>query len=199
MVAALLLAGAVSADAATLIFERVTDNGATDISSDLYLEVTDLGGGEALFQLTRGDVYDGFLRNIYFQDTGGQFTTIRFEESFSSPSVSMGSGSSPANPPGLRPFETDWAFDADTPRPSHRSIGPGETGGFIATYSGTYDDVYFGLIDGSIRVAVHAQGLEDGQSDTFVAISQAFPIPEPSSVMLLGFGGLFLLTRRSRR
>lgn len=186
----LLMASTVS-QAAIVAFKRYTSNSEIDISSDVTLVVTDLGDGVAQFEIERGETYDGFIRNVYFEDQSGLLGTITFEKDFSSSNVKMLEGSAPARPPGISDFTTVASFSAAKPAPPKNSIGKGDSGTFLVEYSGTFEELEAALFSGEIRVAVHMQGLVNGESDTLATI------PEPSSLLLMIAGGAVFL-RRSR-
>ncbi|BCX50386.1 hypothetical protein HAHE_42940 [Haloferula helveola] len=188
--------------ALTMSFYRITDNASDDVSNDIFLEVTDLGSGMALFELSRGDTYEGLIGEVYFQTEGTNIIGVEFDPVFSAANVVYTSGASPADPPASNTndppdpatFITSYSFD------SHNSeaIQPEadlEYGGFKATYSGTYDDLETALFNGEVKLAVHVRGI-GSQSDTFITGIPTTTIPEPSVALLTAMGSFFLLRRR---
>ena len=197
--AAGLLICALPGTAATLRFERVTDNASIDSADDYLVEVLDLGG-QALFLISNGSDYEGFINQVYFEDPGSLFDEIDYEVNFSLGEVDYTSPAVPTNPPGLsNRFVTAWSLDAVAPAPTW-GIGDGETGAFVGTYNNSsFAELEAAVAAETFRVALHLQGLVDGASDTFLSKPKVDPpIPEPSSLLLLSIGSLVLL-RRTRR
>lgn len=184
--------------ALTLGFERVTDNAFEDIAPDIILTVTDLGAGMAQFELSRGDTFLGFLRNVYFEDVDDHVIGASFDPVASSASVAFSDPSNPDQPPGVAGFVTKYSFDADIPNAHGNSIGPNEVGAFMVNYVGNYDDLEQSILDGQTRVAVHAQGLDihANESDSFINLPTGVdPLPEPATWLLTMLGFLGLLKR----
>ncbi|MBK1825843.1 hypothetical protein [Haloferula rosea] len=193
-----LIAISLPAQALTLFFVRVTDNADDDIAGDIALEVTDLGAQMALFELSRGDTFAGFLRNVYFEGPDTTVLGASFDPVHSSANVMFDDPSDPAHPPGIAGFVTAYSFDADSPNPPSHSVGPDQTGAFQVNYAGSYDDFETAIVEGTVRVAVHAQGLDDAanESDSFVSVVPVDPLPEPSVAIFLVLGSLLPLRRR---
>jgi len=196
LLAIAFIAVALPAHSLTLSFVRITDNSDIDIAPDISLEVTDLGAQMALFEISRGDTLEGFLRNIYFEGPDTTVIGASFDPVNSSANVAFSDPSDPAHPPGIAGFVTAYSFDADSPNPPSKSIGPDQTGAFKVNYAGSYEDFETALTGGVVRVAVHGQGLHAGESDSFVTVSSVNPLPEPSTFILVALGSLLPLRRR---
>lgn len=194
-VALLLLAGVLPGTTATLTFVRVTDNSPLDSADDYTVDILDLGG-QALFLVSNGTAFDGFINQIYFEDQGSLLSDVQFEGSLSSPDVDYVSPANPANPPGLSGlFVTAFSVQASTP-PAHRGIENGETGAFLGTYTGTFAELEAAVASEGFRMAIHAQGLDGQASDTFISVPGGDPpIPEPSALFLLALASLGLCRR----
>lgn len=194
-----------------MIFEEGSNpsnpNSDLDIGTDIFLEVTDLGAGMAAFEISRGNTFEGFLRNIYFEDVtlpGPQIIGVSFDPVQSSADVMFDDPSNPSDPPGIQGFSTSYSFDADPGNNPGHGVDPGDSAYFKVTYSNSFADLVDGLADGDIRVALHAQGLATTQnpnadeSDSYINLPPGVgPIPEPSVLVLLALG--FLLPMRRNR
>lgn len=190
-VLAALCLSSIYSHAALVSFQRVTDNASIDVSGDFSLQVTDLGG-QALLEFGNADNFEGFITEIYIQDGVESLEDVEFMATLSSDDVVYRDGARPARPPGLRPFTPTYSFNPRNPAPRY-GIKENQIGAFVATYSGTYEDFESAIVSGEVSFAIHAQGLQGGESDTFVG----FVVPEPGSA-LLALIGLGALLRRRR-
>lgn len=181
--------------AVTLAFERVTSNSSLDISGDLSLEVTDGGMSTVLFTFSKTGMSDGFITQVYFEDSLSLLTSINFSAMLSTGLVAYHSPATPANPPGVKPFITAFSFAPNNPQPTN-GISTGEQGVFIGNLANpaTLTDLTEAIENGDLRVALHAQGLLNDESDSFAVVAA----PEPSASLLGGIALLILLTRRAR-
>lgn len=204
LAAGLALAAASPAHAITLTFDQVTTNSPTDYSGLLSAEVIDQGTG-VLFLVTLDDAPPtGDIRNIYIEDTGGLFSAMDFSAAFTpiGPTpVSFSSPANPAKPPGVASFTSTFSFDADSPMPQNNAVNNGETAAFVATYSGgvSFGNVEQALVNGTLRVGLHMQGLDPNgmQSDSYVSQPADDPtIPEPDTTLLAVIGVCLILRRR---
>ncbi|MDA0768014.1 MAG: hypothetical protein O3A87_02345 [Verrucomicrobia bacterium] len=191
------------ASAVSLSFVRQTSNSAVDVAADLSLEVISGGPNTVQFIFSKGALYDGFITQIYFEDGDSLFSVIDFDTVLSSPGVAYASPATPANPPGVNPFATSFSLDPNNPQPTW-GISAGENGTFIGTFAGplSFADVENAITNGTLRFALHAQGLPGGESDSFLAIAGGGPddppLPEPSTSLFGGLALLFLCLRRKR-
>ena len=118
-------------------FTRITSKATDNIEGDITLTVTDLGSNMAGIEITRGNTFVGFLRNIYFEDVDDNTIGASFDPVASSSGLMFSDPSDPANPPGIAGFVTKYSFDAESPQPTTKSIGPGETGAYKVDYTGS--------------------------------------------------------------
>ncbi|BCU76088.1 PEP-CTERM sorting domain-containing protein [Luteolibacter sp. LG18] len=214
LAASLLIMAAPLAQAFVMTFQLVTPANSSDISGDLSATVTDIGGGQALIQISKGSSFVGRIDEVYF-DVNDSITLISSMATSTTPAdytiingVSYTGGAvpnsiSPDHPPGATNapwlFDTDFDFGATS---TANSINNGETAAFIATFSGTvtFADLEQAATDENFRIAMHVKSLVGGQSDAYVSLPPdgGGTIPEPSSALLGGLGGLLMVLRRKR-
>jgi len=181
--------------AASIAFTRVTSNSSVDISEDIFLTVTDGGSQQVLFSFSKGSLFDGFITQIYFQDSVSLLSSMSFLAGLSSANVVYDSPATPSHPPGVNTFNTAFSLKPRNPQPTN-GISAGETGVFVGTLASnkSYSQFEESVENGSFNVALHAQGLAGGQSDTCASVHA----PEPTASLLGGISLIILLTRRVR-
>ena len=212
----LLVLGAAQAHALRFSFENITNNNPLDAAAgefQLYVDVditedTD----KVLFTFGVDDIdpyADMFIEGIYFDDEN---TLSGIEQLIQGHHVQFTKNEvnkvRPRNLPGgneLTPsFKAIEKFsaDADAPSGGGNGIDRGEILGMVFSLNDglNYEDLITALSlggdDGGMRVGLKIQGFEGGGSESFV--SNATPVPEPASMLLLGSGlmGLALIGRR---
>lgn len=200
---ALCLAASAQADRIDMYVFENADN--ADVSGlDLWVDVTDGGGGTIDFTFHNDSSIDSIVTDVYFEETafaamfGGAIT-------FESAGVDFSDGASPPNPPGsISAFGGAWAgnlYSADSNAPvSHNGIAVGE----LLTISFTLDGVNVqDIIDAlssdplGFRIAQHIQGLPQGASVWAVNTPIVVPLAPAAWMGLAGLG--LLAARRLRR
>lgn len=187
----------------TMTFSPVTNNSPTDYSTSLSALVVDLGTHVLILISMDAAPPEGFINQVYFEDTNGLFADMSYSSTHSSgTTINYSSPATPAGPPGLNNlFVTAFSFDGDSP-PSQHGANNSETVAFLASYApgATFGLVEEAMTDEELRIALHLQGIDpDGtQSDTYLSEPPGVtPIPEPSAMLLaLASCGLFLRRRR---
>jgi len=177
--------------------EIFTDNGIYYDSPDLnlYVEVSDGEAGQVDFTFYNESLLDSSIARIYFDDNsllGIAGVTEGIGTSFSQPGTpgNLPSGNT-LEPPFVATDE--FSFDGDSPIP-HNGVNPGEwlRITFDLINSSTFATIIDELDAGTLRIGTHIIALPDGSSESAVTV------PEPATIVLLGFGSLALLRRRKK-
>lgn len=182
----------------TFGFFSITANSVIDPSigeAQLFVDVTDAGGGQVLFTFFNQGPAASSITDVYFDDGSllGIAALIDADENGGDPGVNFSQGASPGNLPSGNtaspPFVATAGFLADSdPQVQPNGVNPGESLGILFDLQGTqtFNDVLAELGDGRLRIGIHVQGFADGESESF--INNKTPIPEPSTLLLLGSG-----------
>ena len=197
-----------TATAVPLGFSCITGNNAGDCAigeAQLTVDVTDVGGGQVLFEFANAGPADSSITDVYFDDGTllGIAGLIDADEGvfgpMGDPGVDFSEGASPPNLPGgdtIAPvFVATAGFTADAdPPPSSTGVNPLETLGIVFDLQalGTFADVIAELTNGDLRIGIHVQDYAGGGSESFVNV----PVPEPSTALLIGMGLSVLASRR---
>lgn len=195
-----------SASALTVGFSCITAGQATNCATaetQLTVEVTDLGGGQLLFDFMNAGPLASSIADVYFDDGTllGIAGLIDMDDNalgyYGDAGVDFSQGASPLNLPGGNAigFETTAGFLADSdPAVSINGINPGEMLGVVFNLQamGTYADILAELTNGDLRIGIHVQSFANGDSVSLVNV----PVPEPGVATLLGLGLTALAARR---
>ena len=200
LVGALFLCTVVPAHALQFGFYNISGNSAVDAAigeAQLYVEVTDPEGDQALFTFGNTGLEDCSITDVYFAD-GSLLGIASIDDSDGI--VSFSQNATPGNLPSgkdITPaFETTAGFSADSDPPTQpMGVNPGESLGVIFTLQNGlgYTDTIGALRDGTLRIGIHVQGFESGGSESFVN-----NVPDASIMFLLG-PSLFALALFSRK
>lgn len=194
--------------AVSLSFSCITNNSAGDCNigeTQIGVEVTDIGSGMVLFEVTNAGPAASSVTDVYFDD--GTLLGIaglideddNYLGAFGDAGVDFTQGASPPDLPGGNTigFETTAGFLADSDPPAQpNGVNPNESLGIVFNLQspGSFADILAELANGDLRLGLHVQGFSSGGSESFVNV----PVPEPgaSLLMLLGLTGLSSYRRR---
>ena len=132
-----------------------------------------------------------FISKVLFDDNGY----------LSAPSVNVGNvgtvdfsggASNEQLPQGGNNFTTDYSFTRNPGAGNANGIQAPETLG--VRFNGNYANVLAALTDGTLRLGLHVQALQNGQSDSYIS-SNTQDTPEPLTMLAagaaVGFGTMF--------
>jgi len=192
--AALLVLGMVSsASAIPYYFYKITNNGNTNVASQLSVDVfagTGDYAGQVGFTFSNAGPFGSSITDIYFDDG----TLLALSTIVNGPTgVSFVTPATPPDLPGGETvgFETTKGFSANSSTPiTANGVNPGEYVSIYFTLQTTptiktYADTLAALADGSLRIGLHVQAIggSEGGSDSYVNL-----VPEPYTLLLLGLG-----------
>ena len=213
-----------AADIVTFGFNKETNNGPAneDFASQTSVQIWDdteagVPSGSILFKFVNdmdGTGVSGTLSQIYWDDNSGFLSTVVSPILSNNPLHTQDHASGAATiaytndtninnsdkPPGVASWGngvTDFNFDANNP--AQTGAEQLEMAGFLFTLNGgTFQDVRDAIENGDLRVAFHAQSIgATDNSDSFLNLTTAIVVPEPSSALFLcTLGSLFCLRIR---
>jgi len=202
-IAVVVLCGSTQAGP-TYSFTPITSNGAASVAigqAQMAVELNDLGGDQVLFTFTNAGPEPSSITDVYFDD-GALFGLAAIQESAG---VAFSQFASPADPPGgstlVPPFVTTNGFSADSDPPAQSNgVNPGEWVGIVFDLQSgqSFTDVVQNLDDGTLRIAIHVQGFENGCSEAFVN-DGTVTVPAPGALLLSGIGTALIGYVRRRR
>lgn len=187
-----------SASASTYGFMNITNNGNSDLSSQLSVEVLAVGTTQASFKFFNDVGIASSIADIYFDDVNSPlFNSIVF--SAASPTVLFDSSATPGNLPGGGSigFNADYSGDSGNPPPLNGVNSSSDWVTFVGTFAGGSD--FNGLIaalnNNTFRIGLHVQAIgRTGGSDSYVST-----VPLPAAAWLFGsalFGFMMVSNRR---
>jgi hypothetical protein len=151
-------------------------------------------GSSVLFKITNSGnaaASSMFISKVFFDDNGylsnpqaniGNVGTVDFS----------GGASNDQLPQGGNNFTTDYAFSREPGAGNAYGIQAPETLG--VRFNGNYANVVSALTDGTLRLGLHVQALQNGQSDSYIS-SNTQDTPEPLTMLAagaaVGFGTMF--------
>ena len=183
--------------AITYTFSGITNNDPGDTAigeAQLTMELSDPGGGQALFTFYNDGPEQSTISEIYFDDG----TLLSLAGIVESSGVDFSVGGSPPVLPGgnaLDPdFETSFMVSADNPAPTN-GVDPGESVGLLFNLQGgqTFANVIGAISNGDLRIGLHVINFESGGSESFVLV------PAPGALILGSLGTLAVAASRTIR
>lgn len=181
-------------------FTRITQNSATDVASQLWMDVTGTANDQVLFTVRNLGPVPSSVARIYFDDAVAGFLGAVSAIDNTHPGVNFAVGAAPRQLPGGRTvgFGADFAFGATSPPPK-AGVGPDEHVGILFDLASGVGlaETLAGLDAGSLRVGLHTISIgKDGKSDAFVSTPasitlqgfRSLEVPEPGTLMLMASG-----------
>ncbi|NET40103.1 MAG: hypothetical protein F6K19_50560 [Cyanothece sp. SIO1E1] len=192
------------AQAFTFNFKNITNNSSTNAAigeSQLFLEVTDAGNGQALFTFLNQGPDAASITQIYFDDEDNSILSDIALVDDSAGGVSFEEARRPGNLPGGNPIDFDADFEVSpTSRGgvANNGISPTESLGITFDLAGTFDNLINELSNGELMVGFHVQAFQDGGSESFVSVrppenpptGNSQDIPEPGTAVAMGLFAL---------
>ncbi len=189
-------------------FGNISNNDVLDAAigeAQLFVDVTDEGGGKVRFTFSNTGPLASSITDIYFEDG----TLLGIASIDNTPGVSFSQLAAPPNLPSANfanpAFVTTSGFSADSDPPVQpMGVNPFEQVGIVfdlesgKTFANVLTAIGLGFDPAttdpggntSLRIGIHVQGFDRGGSESFVAV------PVPGAVLLgvlgLGVAGLKL-------
>lgn len=195
--AAVLTCSVASAQSITVNFTRVSNNGNTNVASQLRMVVSSLAGGtQTQFRFTNTAVVASSIDKIVWAFGLVPYTAGAITDSGSSVNFAVsGNTNLPSAPSG---FTDSYAIRRD----GGAAKGVNAANEFVnIVFTANYNDIVAGLANGNVRVGLHviSIGAQAG-SDTYVNV-RVVPLPAAAWAGLgtmAGIAGVAALRRRTR-
>lgn len=186
----------------TYSFENFTNNDTTNaqIGEDqLFVQVSDYGSSQALFNFINTGPEPSTIAQIYFEDGLGLLSGIDslIESSGVDFNIETPSNWGIGNQIS---FTVDYQTTAEKPAPQN-GIDPYESLGVVFNISNGFgfDDIIASLDEGFMRIGMHVISIGENQnSEAFVNNGRNI-IPAPAAVVLAGIGTAFVSYIRKRK
>ncbi len=188
-----------SASASTYGFTNITNNGNSNLSGQLSVEVLAVGN-QASFTFRNNVGISSSIADIYFDDINSPGSALFTDIVFSSASsgVLFDNSARPHNLPsgnGIG-FNADYSGDSNAPVVSNGVNSSNEWVTFLGSFASgnNFNGLIAALNNNTFRIGLHVQAIgQRGNSDSYVSA-----VPLPAAVWLFG-SALFGFTMVSKR
>lgn len=193
LVAAALVASTLVARAEVFSFYAITSNDSSGYAqftgeSQLYMDVTLLGTGQASLVFTNAGPEDSVVSRINFDfvpELGLNLEAINDGNSVEFRTSPTNPGNLPGGQRLDNAFVSDLSVAAKNPGPKN-GLNPYDSVELVIGYDDSFD--LFGALENeNLRIGLHVQSFTGGYSESFVNV-----IPEPGAVSMLLGGGFVL-------
>lgn len=187
-------------------FTNITDNGpvAASVATQLGVDVTE-SSGQVLFVFSNVGAITAVMAQVYFDygDSTSILSFAGFDAATTTADVNFNLGASPGDLPGGEyiSFSADTAVGAVNPAPAN-GIGLDESLGILFDYG---VDIYFSdiialMTEGDMRIGTHVISIGEYSEGFVTGPPPEVPVPEPSTLLLLGAGitGLAFYRRKKK-
>ena len=201
--AAVLGLSAVGAQAAVVGFEDISGTGGgLAVEGQITVEVSDLGGSQALFMFRNAGGAAGIFTQFNFDDADDVLSSVASLDN-SDPNVEFvnevknlpqGNNAGPA-------FNSEFGFTRAKKGGVTNGVDGMQYFGVTFNVAGSFIDLLASLDAGTLRIGSHVQSLGDGSSDTLITTSSdpdPVPLPAAGFMLLAGIGGLAAAKRRKK-
>jgi hypothetical protein len=195
------------AEAIPYTFYNITNNGDADLSTQLLVDVSEVGG-EAVFTFTNDVGTPSSIAQIYFDSISPWMVYDRLIESsgvdftFAYQTTYPGNQNLPSG--NTIGFAADSYADGEPPVAQNGIDTAAEYLKIVFDYGSGYnfDSVINAINSGGLRIGLHVQAIE--KTDTYGGYSDSYvntPVPEPATMLLFGTGlaGLAGIARRRKK
>lgn len=206
LLTAVLLFSTPFAQAVTLSFVEIVDDGGPNLSGQLSLDVTSFMS-DVLFTFRNDVGFDSSITSVFFDIGSSDVTGISFSAANSSlTGVLFKEITNPTLPEGntlTTVFDADFGETKDGPN-TNGVDATGEFAGFLGTFGMgfSFDDLIADILSGTFRFGLHVTSIElesDGEgfdgSDSYINV-----VPIPAAAWLFGSAifGFFVASKRRK-
>jgi len=158
--------------------------------NQLFMDVSDVGGGDVLFSFRNTGPEASSITDIFFADDATDLASM--DAVLNGPGVTFNQYSPLPNLPGGLDITPEFIVTSGLSAASDTiidGVGPGEEVGlsFIIEPGESFADVINDLNAGTSRVGLYVQGFADGGNESFV---NGGVVPAPGAVLLGSIGAI---------